>query len=179
MINYTVLTRSEISTHYSRISHNEYICEGQGSDEELLDAFLNPEHFKHEDFHAAARHSKDAKANFLGHALNLEQIHLSDFKKMDKQQLLQFFNKPITESINPQTDREEQRLSEKFISLLKAAETEEFYLISKDFFDLNLDAERYFENYKLLYDALIYEPYYLLLWFDTLKLLHVCEYLSD
>lgn len=179
MTNFQILTRSETNSIYSSYSINEYDLDEPADKEQVLKDFLKAENFKHEDFHKIIRLNNDPGRNFLGHALNLEQIEVADFKKFTKKELLAFFRETLKPAVPAAALREEERLQAKFISMLATIETDSLYLISRDFFDTSLPHEVYFDTHKLLYDGIIYDPYFLLCWFSEKHILSVCEYLSD
>src|SRR5688500_6046026 len=89
---FKILTRTEMSNNYSGISINEYIPDIDADNEEIIDGFLTPDNFKHEDFHSAIRFSKNIEG-FLGHALNLDKVSHKDFKVLTKSELLEFLDK--------------------------------------------------------------------------------------
>lgn len=178
MTDFRILTRSETNSIYSTFSINEYEVDTGPDKEQIIKDFLKPENFKHEDFHKIIRHNEDASRNFLGHALNLEQITLSDFKKFNKNEALDFFDKDFKSTASTIT-REDKRLQVKFISTLTSVDSNLFYVISRNFFDTTLSYEVYFEDHKLLYDGIVYDAYFLVLWFTEENILNACEYISD
>ncbi|PBQ33463.1 hypothetical protein CNR22_17325 [Sphingobacteriaceae bacterium] len=184
MTSFKLLSRSETTSTYSIFSINDYqinpiAIASEADGEKIMNDFLTPENFKHEDFHKIIRLNEDPTRNFLGHALNLEQISLSDFRKFSKNEAVHFFDRQIPKNSLVPLEQEERYLLDKFIDILTLSTSPAFYVISRDFFDTELPVDTYFENYKLLYDGIIYNPYFLVLWLSDKNILHVCEYLSD
>lgn len=179
MANFKLLTRSETTSTYSIFSINEYKIDAGVEQENIINDFLTPENFKHEDFHKIIRLNEDPARNFLGHALNLEQITLSDFKHFSKVEAIRFFDKQFAKNSLAANEAEDRYLLDKFIEVLNSSECNSFYVISRNFFDVELPVDEYFGNYKLLYDGIIYDPYFLTIWFSNETTLNVCEFLSD
>lgn len=174
---FKILTRTEMSNNYSGFSINEYIPDIDTDDEKIIDGFLTPDNFKHEDFHSAIRFSENTK-DFLGHALNLDKVSHKDFKVLTKSELLEFFDKLWPkENILP-LDKLDIHLVDKFCSIIKQTPTDKFYLIAREFFDLTIGENANMVDERLLFDITIYNPYCLIIWFDK-KTLNVCEYLAD
>ena len=185
---------------YSGFSVNEYLVDAFVNEEQAITDFLTPENFKNEDFHLIKRLDKYKDDGFLGHALNLNKITLDDFRKISKQKVITLLDasvskKPNTNSDDVRPNFIEQFLSvnsvkvdttvsdryvvEKLMSFIQVSSSETFYFISKHFFETNLDPMQYDENNKLTYNAVIYEPYILIIWFDKKNILNVCEFSAD
>lgn len=184
---------------YSGFSVNEYLAEPFINDEQTIADFLTPENFRNEDFHLIKRLDKYKDDGFLGHAFNLNKITFDDFRKLSKQKTITLLNASVSNtsstnlddaelsfmkqfpSVNFEkvdTSNSDKYVLKKLISFIQFCEAETFYFISKHFFDTKLDPMKYDENNKLTYDAIIYEPYVLIIWFDK-NILNVCEFSAD
>lgn len=179
MTTFQILARTEITSNYSIVSINEYKTANTVDKEQIVKDFIKPGNFKHEDFHSRIRLNTDPGAMYLGHALNLEQLELADFKTYTKKQAIGFLDQSLSKDSTQKAEIEERYLLDKLISVISKTESDHYYFISKYFFDTSLDYEAYFNNEKLLYDGIIYDPYFLIIWFNEAGILHVCEYLSD
>ncbi len=179
MTTFKIITRTETSSDYMGYSINEYRPTPIGEHENIISAFLTPENFKHDDFHLIKRLDKNKKQGYLDHALNVKQINISDFKKFNKTQTIEFLDKEIEKKSNRENVINSRYLLDKLILHLSNSQTDTFYLISKHFFDTTLDPLKYDDNHKLTYEGVIYEPYILIIWFDQNDILNVCEYLAD
>ena len=200
MTKFKIIFRTQNWGDYSGFSVNEYLVDAFVNEEQAITDFLTPENFKNEDFHLIKRLDKYKDDGFLGHALNLNKITLDDFRKISKQKVITLLDasvskKPNTNSDDVRPNFIEQFLSvnsvkvdttvsdryvvEKLMSFIQVSSSETFYFISKHFFETNLDPMQYDENNKLTYNAVIYEPYILIIWFDKKNILNVCEFSAD
>lgn len=180
MTNFRIIFRTESSGEYSGFSINEYIPNPCDDVEQVISDFLTPTNFKHEDFHIIKRLEKYKDDGFLGHALNLEKVKLDDFRKLGKLKTITLLDNEIPKKSEADTISSDRYVLEKIISIIQSTDADEFYFISRDFFDTNLKPFDYDDGkHKLLYDAIIYNPYILIIWFTKDKILHVCEYSSD
>ena len=205
MTTFKILFRTESNGDYSGFSTNEYSAIPCDNEEQVLKDFLTPENFKHEDFHVIKRLDKYKSDGFPGHALNLRTVTLEDFRKVGKKKIVTLLDsivKPKTDDATPEpglpteirtildkkpdvtyerinTQKSDRYVLDKLISVIQAAPTDTFYIASKHFFDLSQRPEQYDENNKLTWDAICYEPYIVIIWFDSKGVLKVCEYLAD
>src|SRR3954469_2412621 len=119
MAKFRIITRTEITTSFSAVSLNEYEVDGTTDKEQVITEFLKPENFKHEDFHSVIRHDTENVNGYLGHALNLEQITLADFKKFGKAETMAFFDAALPKKPATQGEKDERHLLDKLVALIE------------------------------------------------------------
>ena len=199
MPKFKIIFRTQNWGDYSGFSVNQYLVDTFINEEKTIADFLTPENFKQEDFHLIKRLDKCKDSRFLGHTFNLNKITVDDFRKLGKQKTITLLDASVSKTSNTNLDdadlsfmkkfpsanfekidttSSDQYVLQKLISFIQTCETETFYFISKHFFDTKLDPMEYDENNKLTYDAVIYEPYILIIWFDK-NILNVCEFSAD
>ena len=173
-----IVSQKEVNVNTLSFSINEYQIPKIENEDTLINIFLNPLNFKHQDFHQIIREYKETEPAFLGHPFNLEKINVKDFKIFNKEQMLKFFKENV--SPYPNNHEEIQSITNKFSEIVNGYDIENFYVISVDFFDKETNEIGECKCEKLFYDAIIYDVYFLIIWVDfkNMKLI-VCQSLSD
>ncbi len=177
------ISKIEVSTEELGFSINEYKFYEFESEPDIITSFFKDDFYKREDFSNVIRYSlrfnKDDKDSFLKTAYNLKKIECSDFHKLSKSEALEF----IWNNISIWKERkieEETILFDKVKLFINFSEAKNYYVISKDFFNQSLDQNYKCISEKLVYDATIYEYYFLIAWVDMINnTLTISEFLYD
>ncbi|MDB5199506.1 MAG: hypothetical protein JWO92_1469 [Chitinophagaceae bacterium] len=166
------ISQIEVSSAEFSFSINEYKFYEFDSEPDIIASFFKDEFYKREDFsrsmRAAIQFYKEDINSYLKPAFNLKKIGVDDFHKLSKSEALEF----IWNNISIWQERkieEETILFEKVKLFLNASEVENYYVISKDFFDQTLDEKHNPISEKIVFDATIYGYYFIVTWVEIPK----------
>lgn len=175
MKKFELILKTEVTGEHSGYSINEYKYSHSDSKEDIINSFLTAENFKQEDFSSLVKLVPNKE--YLGHALNLENIKISDFKKYEKQKLIIFLDEIINKSSINEVILTERYLLGKLIQSINFSNGTEFYVVSRDFFDLTYKHGEMLDK-RIEFAMTVYNPYILILWTSG-NILNVCQYASD
>ncbi len=180
MPEFKLISQEDVNNHSQGISLSEfrYSDEESISETELVDSFIHSKSFT-EDSRRECIKNYTGDGSFLRQLFEIDLVELRDFKTLDKKGIIQFLNN--FDELDDLGEKEAVDfdkniffgLKDKFLELSKAAQFNNFYLISKKWFDRNDVRIRQVE-----YDNFVY--YFLIIWTDeTNKTLSVCEWTFD
>ncbi len=176
----------EVEDVHMSFSLNSYNLVSYENERETLNEFINPEIFKHKDFHKVIRDSQDS-SQFLNHSFNLEKIDAEDFKILSKHEVKVFFKNNISPYVEIDNDDKKESvvkavsfLTNKFSEIIEKYNSENFYVLNIDSYDSSWNENGNSIDVKLTSHANIYSVYFLIIWidYDGKKLL-VCQSLWD
>lgn len=152
---FTLKSQIEKNWETGTVSTNEYTFEPNNNINVLLKDFFTEQNFKLADFNKSIRNNSAKDHDFLGHAFNLTLLEPEDFKKRSLNELITFINKLSGEGVN----KADLQPEIKYIThLLEKAETNDFYFISANMFDLAHPKNK---------NGAFYTYYHLVIWITT------------
>lgn len=129
------------------------------SEDNLIDFFIHSKSFTEESRREIIKNDKENRP-FLRQAFEIDFLKLDDFKQTDKKGVIKFLN-DYTEEDDWKSDKDDFiKIKDKFIESLKFVESDNFYLISKEWFDEKDQILREPESW-------IYAYYFLIIWLNT------------
>ncbi len=135
------------------------------TDEEVINAFLKSNAYSRDCLHSIVKEHKSNLDWFLRQMFNENTISITDFQKIDKNQLVNFF----VDFGNEDDWGDDRGDFHKLLDVIfeQVEEYNSFYLISKDWFSVNDNRIRNPEHW-------IYTYYFLVIWIDikSSKLMH-------
>ena len=141
------------------------------TDEQLVDTFIHSKHFTYDSLRDSIK--REPNKGYLGQAFNIEKVGIHDFKKCDKTTttkfLIDFLNEP-----NWGSDRDDfEKLLDKYFRFHELFKDREFYILSKNWFDI--------KDEKLLEpQSWCYTYYFIIIYLDrVVKQLTLTEWTYD
>lgn len=135
MITFETNGHREIDLNYQGISLRAFSFEvdkNMGNDQ-IVDTFIRTKHFAYESLRNCIK--KEPDKIFLRRAFDLDKIKIADFKKFSKEETTKFLCDFLNDS-DWGDDRDEfATLIDKYFEIHKQYGDNDFYVISKDWFD--------------------------------------------
>lgn len=168
-------SQKEIDKDYQGINISEftYINSENSSEQELIDSFIHSSSFTEESRREQIKnHIGDIP--FLRQAFEIDLVKKDDFKQTDKNGLIKFLNDYADEVDWGETDGDDfVKLKDKFVEFVNTLKSNNFHIISKDWFDEKDIRLRQEESW-------IYIYYFLIIWIDEAnKILTASEWTYD
>lgn len=140
---------------------------------ELIDFFIHSKSFTDESRREIVKNDTENRP-FLSQAFEIDLIKIKDFRKYSKNELIKFLNDYAEADDWGDTDGDDfVKLKDRFLEFLKAVKSDNFYIISKEWFDEKDKKLREPENWIYLY-------YFLIIWIDEAnKTLTISEWTYD
>jgi len=163
----------EIDENYQEINLTEFafVTDEQTENEQIVDTFIRTKKFFYDSLRDCIKNEPDK--GFLRRAFDIDKIKISDFKKTDKEGISKF----LTDFLNEPDwgdDRDDfAKLLDRYFEIYKEFANNEFYILSKDWFDK--DDERLIEP-----ESWCYTYYFLIISVDrNSKTLTLTEWTYD
>lgn len=140
MINFEIKGHSEIDISYQGINLTEFSIKAgkQISNDQILDTFIRTKHFTFDSLRDCQK--SETEKQYLKQAFKIDHIKITDFKKCYKEQVLKFLQDFINEPDCGEDINEFAKLHDKYFEIHKQFSTDnDFFIISKDWFDNNED----------------------------------------
>jgi hypothetical protein len=139
---------------------------------DFLDVFLHSEDFKNDCLPFIVKGNLGKNDRFLKHAFSEEVLSITDFKEFSKEKLLHYFDVYSKDSSWGDDRADFVVLLNKFVDLIRTEKSDQFYLISKEWFE---------KGNEILNDSSeFYLYYFLIIWLDRdKKVVNVCEWNYD
>jgi hypothetical protein len=168
-------SQKEINEDYQGINISQFTYSNAEnvSEEFLIDLFFHSKSFTEESIREIIKNDTENRP-FLRQAFEIDLIKMDDFKQTDKNKIIEFLNDYGNTNDWGDTDGDNFiKLKDKFLEFLTNVKSNNFYLISKEWFDENSEKVREPENW-------IYSYYFLIIWIDEIdKILTVSEWTYD
>ncbi len=152
-------SQKEIDEDFQGINLSEFTYSNfeNLSDENLIDSFIHSSSFTEESRRERIKnHTGDIP--FLRQAFEIDFVEINDFKLYSKNEFIQFLNDYAEQDDWGDTDGNDfVKLKDRFLEILKTVQPNNFYLISKEWFDQNDKRLQQEESWIYLY-------YFLIIW---------------
>ena len=133
----------EIDESFQGFNLTEFTIEvaEQIDNDQIVDTFLRTKHFSYDSLRDCIK--KEPDKGYLRRAFDIDKIKISDFKKTDKKGTTKFLFDFINEPDWGDDRNEFAKLIDKYFEIYNEFTDNEFYILSKDWFDK--DDERLIE----------------------------------
>ena len=125
----------KVDESYQGFNLTEFTIEGaeQIDNEQIVDTFLRTKHFSYDSLRDCIK--KEPEKGYLRQAFDIERIKISDFKKTDKKGIIKFLSEFINEPDWGDDRNEFAKLVDRYLEIYNDLSENEFYMLSKDWFD--------------------------------------------
>jgi len=146
----------EFDKNYQGINLTEFSFETENktSNDQILNSFLKSNYYSYDCLRDCIK--KEPNKGYLRSALNVEKIEISDFRKCDKGNAIKFLEDYYNEPDWGADKQDFKTLIDFFVEIIDYSDNNDFYIISKDWFE-NSD-ERLIE-----FESSIYTYYFLII----------------
>ncbi len=166
--------QKEIDEDYQGVNISEftYTNAENFSEENLIDLFVHSKSITEESRREIIKKDTENRP-FLRQAFEIDLVKMVDFKQVDKNGLIKFLN-DYSEEDDWETDKDDFiKIIDKFVEFINTVQSNNFYIISKDWFDEKDIRLRQEESW-------IYIYYFLIIWIDeATQILTVSEWTYD
>jgi hypothetical protein len=133
----------EINESYQGFNLTEFTIEvaEQIDNDQIVDTFLRTTHFSYDSLRDCIK--KEPEKGYLRKAFDIEKVRISDFRKTDKKGTTKFLFDFINEPDWGDDRNEFAKLLDRYFEISNEFADNEFYILSKDWF--NKDDERLIE----------------------------------
>ncbi|HRG19369.1 MAG TPA: hypothetical protein PLP39_09785, partial [Flavobacterium lutivivi] len=135
MITFETKRHIEIDESYQGINLTEFAFSIKNplENDQIVDIFIRSKHFTYESLRDCIKKETDVK--FLRRAFNIEKIKISDFKKINKEGTTKFLIDFLNEKDWGDDKNEFATLLNKYFEIHQQLGNNDFYVISKDWFE--------------------------------------------
>lgn len=163
----------EIDESYQGINLTEFAFEAEEliANDQIVDTFIRSKHFSYDSLRNCVK--AEPNKGYLRQAFDVDKIKITDFKKSDKQGVTKFLIDFINEPDWGGDRNEFAKLLERYFEIHNGFADNEFYILSKDWF--NKEDERVVEP-----ESWVYTYYFLIISVDRKSnLLTLTEWTYD
>ena len=174
MTTFKIKSHLEINEKFQGVNITEFYYSNPYnlSNDEIINNFLHSDHIENDCVRDVVKNSSH-KHEYLKGAFVLPEINVNDFKKCSKEEIMKFLSDILAEPDWREDIDDFKRIHDRFVRFLNDLNTNNYYSISKSWFDeLN--------SIKLTPESWVYVYYFLILWIDNkIKILGFSEFDSD
>jgi hypothetical protein len=173
MTTYETKRHIEIDESYQGINLTEFAIkvDEQMDNDHIVDTFIRSKQFSFDSLRDCVKAEPDK--GYLRQAFNIDKIEISDFKKTDKQGVSKFLFDFLNEPDWGEDRSEFAKLLDRYFEIHNEFGNNEFYILSKDWFDK--EDERVMEP-----ESWVYTYYFLIISIDRKSnLLTLTEWTYD
>ncbi len=174
MTTFETIRHIEINENYQGINLTEFsiLTDNYIDNNQIIQTFIRSTNFSFDSLRDVIKYNSENKP-YLIRAFDIDRINISDFKKKSKEETSTFLYDFINQSDWGDDRNEFAKLLDKYFEIHDRLGDNDFYIISKDWFDKG--DERVFEL-----ESLIYSYYFLIISVDrSLNLLTLTEWTYD
>jgi hypothetical protein len=174
MTDFKIKSHLEINEQYqgANITEFYYSSSEHTSDDDIINDFLHSNHIENDCIRDYVRNSPN-RNGFLKGAFTLVEISVKDFKKSSKDGVKKFLDDMLLEPDWHEDLEDFKKIHERFITFLNNLNSDNYYLISKSWFEDHVSK-------KLRQESWVYVYYILILWIDNkTRILGYSEFDSD
>jgi hypothetical protein len=156
---FEIRKHSEVDEGYQGFNLTEFLftAEINLTTDLILDTFLRSTHFSFDSLRDVIK--KDTKQGFLRQAFVIDEIHISDFRKLNKSGTRKFLIDFLNEPDWGEGRNEFAKLLDKYLEVHDQLSEETFYVINKDWF--SKDSKKVLEP-----ENWVYTFYFLIIYVD-------------
>ncbi len=149
----------EIDESYQGINLTEFVIQvdEQMDNDQIVDTFVRSKQFSFDSLRDCVKAEPDK--GYLRQAFNVERVKITDFKKTDKQGVSKFLNDFLNEPDWGDDKNDFEKLLDRYFEIHNGFIENDFYIISKDWFDK--DDEKVIEP-----ESWVYTYYFLIISVD-------------